>query len=101
MAAGTLCCAIGSTLMLAVFPAMTQRIVDQAIRGNRPDLLMPYVLAVLAAFFGRDLFNSLRIRLNNTFEQAVIFDLRSDLYSHIQQLPLTWTAVNEVTNVSR
>ena len=34
--------------------------------------------------------NSLRIILNNTFEQKVIFDLRSDLYSHIQMLPLRW-----------
>ncbi|MEJ7703233.1 MAG: ABC transporter transmembrane domain-containing protein [Geodermatophilaceae bacterium] len=28
--------------------------------------------------------------MNNTFEQKVIFDLRSDLYSHIQMLPLRW-----------
>ena len=34
--------------------------------------------------------NSIRIILNNTFEQKVIFDLRSDLYSHIQMLPLRW-----------
>jgi len=34
--------------------------------------------------------DSLRIILNNTFEQRVIFDLRSDLYSHIQMLPLRW-----------
>src|SRR6266566_2337120 len=34
--------------------------------------------------------NALRIILNNTFEQKVIFDLRSDLYSHIQLLPLRW-----------
>jgi len=32
----------------------------------------------------------LRLLLNNTFEQKVIFDLRSDLYSHIQLLPLRW-----------
>ena len=35
-------------------------------------------------------FNALRIVVNNTFEQKVIFDLRSDLYSHIQLLPLRW-----------
>ena len=34
--------------------------------------------------------NSLRLLINNTFEQKVIFDLRSDLYSHIQLLPLRW-----------
>ncbi len=32
----------------------------------------------------------MRLILNNTFEQRVIFDLRSDLYSHIQLLPLRW-----------
>jgi ABC-type multidrug transport system, ATPase and permease components len=42
------------------------------------------------AFLVQHLFNSLRIILNNTFEQKVIFDLRSDLYSHIQLLPLRW-----------
>jgi ABC-type multidrug transport system fused ATPase/permease subunit len=31
-----------------------------------------------------------RLLLNNTFEQKVIFDLRRDLYSHIQTLPLRW-----------
>ena len=42
------------------------------------------------AFLVQHVFNSLRIILNNTFEQRVIFDLRSDLYSHIQLLPLRW-----------
>jgi ABC-type multidrug transport system fused ATPase/permease subunit len=32
----------------------------------------------------------IRLLLNNTFEQKVIFDLRRDLYSHIQTLPLRW-----------
>ena len=34
--------------------------------------------------------NSLRIILNNTFEQKVIFDLRSDLYSHISDVAPRW-----------
>jgi len=42
------------------------------------------------AFLLQHGFNALRIVLNNTFEQKVIFDLRSDLYSHIQLLPLRW-----------
>ena len=44
----------------------------------------------VAAFIARDALNALRIILNNTFEQKVIFDLRSDLYRHIQLLPLRW-----------
>ena len=44
----------------------------------------------LLAFFLQDLLNGLRILLNNTFEQKVIFDLRSDLFRHIELLPLRW-----------
>lgn len=89
MAAGTLLCAIVTTLMVTVFPKVTQLVLDD-VRTGRGDRLIWLVFAAAGAFFARDLFNALRIVLNNSFEQKVIFDLRSDLYSHIQQLPLTW-----------
>src|SRR4051812_33008517 len=89
MAAGMLGCAIIGTLMVVVFPKVTQVIIDDVGHG-RGDRLLPLVYTAAGAFLVRDLFNALRIVLNNTFEQKVIFDLRSDLYAHIQQLPLTW-----------
>src|SRR5206468_2760921 len=67
----------------------TQVLIDD-ISAGRGDRLWSMVWLALGSFILRDLFNGLRIVLNNTFEQRVIFDLRSDLYSHIQQLPLTW-----------
>jgi len=90
MAAGTLTCAILSTLMVVVFPAATKWIINDVVRANRPDKLLPLILLVALAFLVQHGFNALRIVLNNTFEQKVIFDLRSDLYSHIQLLPLRW-----------
>src|SRR5205823_14085712 len=63
---------------------------DVVIQQRHPEKLLPLVgIAVLAALLQNGL-NSLRLILNNTFEQKVIFDLRSDLYSHIQLLPLKW-----------
>src|SRR6266446_260599 len=90
LAAGTLVCAIFGTLMVIVFPSVTKWIIDDVVRANRPDKLLPLILLAAVAFLVQHLFNSLRIILNNTFEQKVIFDLRSDLYSHIQLLPLRW-----------
>jgi ATP-binding cassette, subfamily B, bacterial len=90
MAAGTLTCAILSTLMVIVFPGVTKWIIDDVVRANRPDKLLPLLMLAAAAFLLQHGFNALRIVLNNTFEQKVIFDLRSDLYSHIQLLPLRW-----------
>jgi ATP-binding cassette, subfamily B, bacterial len=90
LAAGTLACAILGTLTVIVLPSVTKWIIDDVVRANRPDRLLPLILLATFAFLVQHVFNSLRIILNNTFEQKVIFDLRSDLYSHIQLLPLRW-----------
>src|SRR5438128_2667014 len=90
LAAGTLGCAIIGTLMVIVFPAVTKRIIDDVVRLHHPEKLLPLVLLAALAFVLQHGFNTLRIILNNSFEQRVIFDLRSDLYSHIQLLPLRW-----------
>ena len=90
LAAGTLSCAILTTLMVIVFPSATKWIINDVVRAQRPDKLLPLILLAAVAFLLQHVFNSLRIILNNTFEQKVIFDLRSDLYSHIQLLPLRW-----------
>lgn len=89
MAAATLGCAVVTTLMVIVFPKVIQLSIDD-VRVGRGDRLRWLALLAAGAFLLRDLFNGIRIVLNNTFEQEVIFDLRSDLYAHIQQLPLTW-----------
>src|SRR2546423_1459438 len=90
MALGTLTCAILSTLMVVVFPAVTKRVIDEVLIQRHPERVTPLVLIAALAFVLQHGLNSLRIILNNTFEQRVIFDLRSDLYSHIQMLPLRW-----------
>ena len=90
LAAGTLTCAIAGTLMVVVFPAVTKRIVDEVLYQRHEERLMPLVWLAALAFLLQHGFNAVRIVLNNTFEQKVIFDLRSDLYSHIQLLPLRW-----------
>src|SRR6202795_3438621 len=90
MAAGTLTCAVLSTLMVVVFPATTKWIINDVVHAHRPDKLLPLIALAAIAFLFQHGFNALRILLNNTFEQKVIFDLRSDLYSHIQLLPLRW-----------
>lgn len=90
MAVGTVGFAVLGTLMVIVFPLVTQRVIDEGIRGQKPELILPLALLTVGAFFVQSAADAIRIILNNTFEQKVIFDLRSDLYSHIQKLPLRW-----------
>ena len=49
---------------------------------------MPLVLTAALAFVVQNGLSSLRIVLNNTFEQRVIFDLRAELFRHMQMLGL-------------
>ncbi len=83
-------CAITGTLMVIVFPHITREVLDVVVPGRQWERLTPLALWALAAYFAQHFFNSLRIQLNNTFEQMVIFDLRSDIYQRLQTLPLRW-----------
>jgi ATP-binding cassette subfamily B protein len=84
LALAMLACAIIGTLMVIIFPVVTKRILDEVVTGHHPERLLPLVLVAAVAALLQNVLNSLRLLLNNTFEQKVIFDLRSDLYSHIQ-----------------
>ncbi len=90
LAFSTLACAIVGTLMVVVPPAISKLVIDQVLNQHRAERLVPLLAIAAASYVLQQALNSLRLILNNTFEQKVIFDLRSDLYSHIQLLPLRW-----------
>ena len=90
MAMAQLGCAVAGTLLVLVPPNAIKTIVDDVIIGHEAEKLVPWVVFAALAWFGRDLLNALRIVLNNTLEQRVIYDIRSDLYSRLQSLPLPW-----------
>src|SRR6185436_18111362 len=90
MAAGTILCALLSQGFALLFPRLTQFVIDDVITGKRIELLTPVMCGVLGAFLLRDLFNSLRILINNTFEQNVIYDMRREIYARLQRLPVNY-----------
>jgi len=96
-----------------VFPNVTGYLIDEVIPNRaRHGEFSFWVLMALGGFLLRDGLNSLRIFINNIFEQKVIFDIRSDIYERIQRLPLNWfdsrrtgdimtRVVEDVTNMER
>ncbi|MEM6917273.1 MAG: ABC transporter ATP-binding protein, partial [Verrucomicrobiota bacterium] len=90
LAATQLSCAILMTLLVVVFPEVTKKITGEVIPSRDFEKLIPLTLVAVGTFLLTNLFNALRIILNNTFEQKVIFDIRSDLYRKIQRLPMRW-----------
>ncbi len=113
LAAAQLLCAIGMTLAVFVFPNATGYVIDKIIPfPARHSEFSFWIFVALFGFLAKDGLNSVRIFINNIFEQKVIFDIRSDLYEKIQRLPLQWfdtrrtgdimtRVVEDVTNMER
>jgi ABC-type multidrug transport system fused ATPase/permease subunit len=90
MVAGTILCAVLSLVFGFMYPTLVRTIINNVISQGRRDLLTFAALGLLAAFFLRELFNSIRIRINNRLEQNVIYDMRCAVYARLQRLPVPW-----------
>ena len=90
LASATILCAVLSLLCAFAFPRLTQYIIDDVIGESDTSQLTPAILLLIAAFFLRDFFNSIRIQVNNHFEQNVVFDMRREVYGRLQRLPVRY-----------
>src|SRR5437773_8331158 len=90
MALANVACAVLALAFALVHPQLVGLVIDRVILEKQAGLLAPAMLGLLGAFLLRDLFNSLRIRINNRFEQNVIYDMRRDVYSRLQRLPVNY-----------
>jgi ABC-type multidrug transport system fused ATPase/permease subunit len=86
MAAANILCALASLMCSFAYPQLTQAIIDNVSHGRHMGYWLP--AGLLGAFLLRDLFNGLRLLVNNVFEQNVIFDMRRDVYARLQRLPV-------------
>lgn len=91
LAFAQLLCASIMAGSVVIFPSITTFVIDQIIPNpERHNELVFWVLVGLGGFLIKDGLNCARIMVNNYFEQNVVFDIRSDLYRKIQNLPLRW-----------
>src|SRR6266566_1463758 len=90
MAVANVGCAVLSLAFALAYPQLIGLVIDKVIGEKQGALLAPVMFGLLGAFLLRDLFNSLRIRINNQFEQNVIYDMRRDVYAQLQRLPVSY-----------
>jgi len=90
LALATVLFAVLSLTAGLAFPSLVRTIIDDVITNGKRELLATAALGLLAAFFLREAFNSIRIRVNNRLEQNVIFDMRREVYARLQRLPVGW-----------
>jgi ATP-binding cassette subfamily B protein/subfamily B ATP-binding cassette protein MsbA len=76
--------------MELVPPWVIKIVIDDVIQAKQMALL-PWALGLLiGAYVVKNLFASLRIRLNNQLEQTVVHDLRRHIFSALQRLSLSY-----------
>ena len=90
MAFATIFCALMSLGLSFAYPWLTKIVIDDIIGKKQAALLAPVMMGLIGSFLLREVFNSIRIRINNTFEQNVIFDMRREVYSRLQRLPVDY-----------
>lgn len=84
----TIALAITSTLFMMIIPLVTRHVVNEVLPEKELSNLWWAVAAIAGCFFFREVFNSMRIRINNTLEQKVLLDLRRDLHDKLMELPI-------------
>lgn len=108
------------TLLLAVvmtgaalaIPAVVRAVLTRLENGTGGTTFLVGALAILGLQFIRELFNCLRIRVNNTAEQRILADIRRDLHERLLDLPVSFydrnksgeiasRVIDDVANVER
>ncbi len=90
LAATTLFFALLATAVELVPPQLVKIVIDDVIAGQRYELLSWVIGALVGAYLLRNVFASLRIRLNNKLEQQVVHDLREQVFAALQRLSLSY-----------
>ncbi len=90
LACATLASAIAATALDLVPPWLIKIVIDDVIQAHRPELLGWAVAGLIGAYALKNVFISLRIRLNNTLEQRVVCDLRNQVFAALQRLSISY-----------
>ena len=90
MATATILCALGALACSFAYPLLLKHVINEVMGQRRAEQLTTVMLILIGAFFLRELFTSIRIRINNTFEQNVIYDMRREVYGKLQRLPVNY-----------
>src|SRR5581483_2725769 len=89
MAAANIACAVLVMLFNLAYPKLIQWIIDGVKAGETGGFFW-LGAALLGTFLLRDAANSLRLLVNNIFEQNVIYDMRRQIYARLQRLPVNY-----------
>ena len=81
---------IATTCSLAPTYIFGKGIVDRVIVGQDAALLKTYLLVMLGTYVAENLFNAVRMNIMHILGQRFVYELRMQLYRHVQRLSLSF-----------
>ncbi len=96
---GTVSMLIGALSSLVPTYVFGKGIVDKVIIAGDQQLLLNYILIMGATFFGENLFNAARMNVMHILGQRFVYELRTELYRHVQGLSLSFFERNKTGDV--
>ena len=81
-------CLIAGAILLAVPPLLIRELIDVAIPEGDRRLLNLLVVGMVALYMGNGLISVLQNHLNTVVSRRIMFDIRIQLYEHLQGLSL-------------
>jgi ATP-binding cassette subfamily B protein len=94
--AGALAALIGSALLQLAGPLLTKRVIDVAIPAGDVGMIVEATLLFVVALIGQFGFTYLETILTSVLGQRVMRDLRLQIFSHLQRLPIPFFDRNPV-----
>lgn len=82
--------AAASTSLEISVPIAIERILEGIENASALESLINGVLIMALLYLGSEVFNSLRIRINNMLEQRVLLEMRRDLHTKLLRLPVSF-----------
>lgn len=79
---------IGSAALSLVFPLVIQQVVDAVLVANNAELLNQVTLILIGVFLLRAFTQAIDTYVVNYIGEKIVYDLRVQLYSHLQDLSL-------------
>ena len=87
--------AIIASSILAIYPSiLTGKIIDEGLLGRDLDRLIYLILLSLGVTLGSNLIGVLESYMNTWIAQHITFDMRNQMYSHLQQMSQAFFTTN-------
>ena len=81
--------------ILGMMPSiLTGRIIDEGLIGRNLDMLVKLIILSLAVSFGSNLIGVLESWMNTWIAQHITFDMRSQMFRHLQKMPQSFFTSN-------